>query len=59
MYGDCNPSVDIPRFLQMYVDGSIKLDPLVTRTYSLEEINQGFADMHAGVNLRGVLVHDH
>lgn len=59
MYGDCNPSVDIPRLLQMYVDGSIKLDPLVTRTYSIDEINQGFADMHSGSNIRGVLVHDH
>ena len=31
------------------------LEELITRRYSLEEINQGYADMHAGINLRGVI----
>jgi len=59
MYGLCNPVTDIPRLLQMYKDGRIKLDELVTRRYELSEINEGFADMHAGNNIRGVLVHKH
>jgi S-(hydroxymethyl)glutathione dehydrogenase/alcohol dehydrogenase len=29
---------------------------MVTRTYPLEDINQGYADMHDGKNIRGVLV---
>jgi Zn-dependent alcohol dehydrogenase len=29
---------------------------MVTRTYPLEDINVGYADMHAGKNIRGVLV---
>jgi Zn-dependent alcohol dehydrogenase len=35
----------------------LKLDELVTRTYTLDEINQGYEDMHAGKNIRGVIVY--
>jgi S-(hydroxymethyl)glutathione dehydrogenase/alcohol dehydrogenase len=59
MYGDCNPTADIPRLLKMYRDGTLKLDELVTRRYSLDEINDAVADMHAGRNIRGVVVHQH
>jgi S-(hydroxymethyl)glutathione dehydrogenase/alcohol dehydrogenase len=59
MYGQCNPTVDIPRLLEMYRAGSLKLDELVTRRYSLDQINQGYEDMHRGRNIRGVLIHDH
>ena len=31
---------------------------MLTRTYSLDDINQGYADMHAGINMRGVLLFD-
>jgi Zn-dependent alcohol dehydrogenase len=31
------------------------LNELVTRTYSLDDINQGYADMLAGKNIRGVV----
>jgi S-(hydroxymethyl)glutathione dehydrogenase/alcohol dehydrogenase len=44
---------------QMYVDGKLKLHELVTSTYTRDTINEGYADMHAGRNLRGVLIHDH
>jgi S-(hydroxymethyl)glutathione dehydrogenase/alcohol dehydrogenase len=59
LFGASNPSKDIPLMLQMYVDGKLKLDELVTRTYTLETINDGYSDMHAGRNLRGVLIHEH
>ena len=36
--------------------GQLQLDELITRTYPLEDLNQGYADMHAGKNIRGVLV---
>ena len=41
--------------LDLYRAGQLKLDELVTREYTLEEINQGYADMHEGVNLRGLI----
>jgi S-(hydroxymethyl)glutathione dehydrogenase/alcohol dehydrogenase len=42
----------------MYREGMLKLDELITRRYPLDEINQGYADMHAGKNIRGVLYFD-
>jgi S-(hydroxymethyl)glutathione dehydrogenase/alcohol dehydrogenase len=56
LFGASSPSRDIPWMLQLYEQGKLRLDELVTRTYSLEEINDGYADMHAGKNIRGVVV---
>jgi S-(hydroxymethyl)glutathione dehydrogenase/alcohol dehydrogenase len=58
LFGSANPRKDIPRLLELYTQGQLDLDGLVTRTYSLEEINQGYADMNEGKNIRGVLVYD-
>lgn len=59
LYGLCNPIVDIPRLLQMYREGHIKLDELITRRYDITQINEAYADMHSGKNIRGVLIHTH
>jgi S-(hydroxymethyl)glutathione dehydrogenase/alcohol dehydrogenase len=50
-----SPAREIPRLLDLYQQGSLKLDELVTRRYSLDQINDAYADMHAGVNIRGVI----
>ncbi len=42
----------------MYRDGKLKLDELVTTTYKLDEVAQGYEDMHAGKNIRGVIRFD-
>jgi len=55
LYGMMSPSSDMVRLLELYEQGRLELDSLVTRTYSLDEINQGYEDLHAGVNIRGVL----
>ncbi len=57
LFGESSPSKDILRMLAMYQAGTLKLDELVTNTYTLETINQGYEDMHSGKNLRGVLIH--
>ena len=44
--------------LRLYQEGKLKLDELITTRYKLEDINQGYADMHAGKNIRGVIVYD-
>ena len=59
LFGSANPRLDIPRLLELYTQGQLDLDGLVTRTYSLDQINEGYADMNAGKNIRGVLVYDH
>lgn len=58
LFGSSNPRVDIPAVLKQYQQGNVMLDELITTTYRLEEINQGYDDMLAGKNLRGVIVYD-
>lgn len=53
--GLTRPLVDIDQIYALYRAGRLPLDDLVTRTYQLDDINTGYADMHRGVNLRGVI----
>ncbi len=57
IFGSANPRYDIPRLLSLYQAGQLKLDELVTTTYDLTDINQGYQDMRDGVNLRGVITY--
>ncbi|MBA3605520.1 MAG: NDMA-dependent alcohol dehydrogenase [Actinomycetota bacterium] len=59
LFGESSPSRDILAMLELYRAGKVRLDELVTNTYTLDTINEGYADMHAGKNLRGVLIHNH
>jgi len=58
LFGDCNPLYDIPRLLGLYRSGDLKLDELITRTYSLDEVNDAYRDLNEGKNIRGVIVHE-
>jgi S-(hydroxymethyl)glutathione dehydrogenase/alcohol dehydrogenase len=55
IFGNANPRRDIPRLLRLYMEGKLKLDELVTTTYKLEDINQGYEDMRNGTNIRGMI----
>jgi S-(hydroxymethyl)glutathione dehydrogenase/alcohol dehydrogenase len=57
LFGACSPSVDILRQVELYQAGKLKLDELVTTTYTIDEVAQGYEDMHAGKNIRGVVVY--
>ena len=56
MYGSVRPNVDFPKLVDLYLDGRLKVDELVSRTYTLDEINEGFAAMRGGQVARGVVV---
>lgn len=56
LYGQCRPLVDFPKLFQFYQSGKLKLDEMVTQTYSLDELAQAFEDMHEGRNAKGVIV---
>jgi S-(hydroxymethyl)glutathione dehydrogenase/alcohol dehydrogenase len=58
LYGSGNPFFDIPRLVELYSSRQLMLDETISRTYRLEEINQGYEDMHDGRNLRGLILHD-
>jgi S-(hydroxymethyl)glutathione dehydrogenase/alcohol dehydrogenase len=55
LYGGTSPKALIPRLFELYRSGELLLDELVTRTYTLDEINKGYDDMRAGLNIRGVV----
>ncbi len=55
LYGMASPREAIPMLLRYYRDGKLKLDELITKRYTLDEINQGYDDMRAGVNIRGII----
>jgi S-(hydroxymethyl)glutathione dehydrogenase / alcohol dehydrogenase len=55
LYGSEAPRTQIPRLLSLYRDGILKLDELITQTYTLDQVNQGYADIDAGHVLRGVI----
>lgn len=58
LFGAANPRIDIPKILDLYMKGEVKLDELITRTYTLDQVNQGYADLMDGKNIRGVILYE-
>ena len=50
LFGQCRPSVDLPRLIELYCAGELLLDELVPRTYALDDVAEAMDDMLAGVN---------
>lgn len=57
IFGSLNPRNDIPRLLEFYRDGRLKVDQLITGRYPLADINDGYRAMRQGETLRGVIVY--
>jgi alcohol dehydrogenase (nicotinoprotein) len=55
LFGSGDPFHDIPRMVELYRSGDLKLDELITQTYTLDEVNQGYRDLLDGKNIRGVI----
>ena len=55
IFGHGNPQHDIPMLLSLYQAGKLNLDDMVTREYTLEQINDGYRDMLEGNNIRGII----
>jgi Zn-dependent alcohol dehydrogenase len=58
IFGSANIHSDIPKLLKLYRNGLLDLDSMITNTYKLGDINQGYQDMRDGKNIRGVLIYD-
>ena len=58
LFGSGNPFDTIPKLLELYRAGQLKLDELVTTRYRLDDVNQGYRDMLDGRNIRGLMIHD-
>ena len=50
--------VDMPRLVDMYLAGKLKLDEMISRRIKLEEVNEAFAEMKTGQIARSVIVFD-
>lgn len=53
--GSCVPARDIPRYIQLYRDGRLPVDKLLTGTLRLDDINAGFDRLGAGLAVRQVI----
>jgi Zn-dependent alcohol dehydrogenase len=58
LYGKCRPQIDFPNIIDLYEDGQLLLEEMITRTYHLNELNEAFDDLLAGRNAKGVIVFD-
>jgi S-(hydroxymethyl)glutathione dehydrogenase/alcohol dehydrogenase len=54
--GSTRLSVDVPRLVELYQQGRLKLDELITARYPLERINEAIAAVNQGAALRNVIV---
>ncbi|HEX8290614.1 MAG TPA: zinc-binding dehydrogenase, partial [Pyrinomonadaceae bacterium] len=55
LYGSGRPSSDVPRLVELYREGKLKLAELATRTYALEEVNDALDALAGGEGARGII----
>ena len=55
-FGGARGRTDVPKIVDWYMDGKIDIDPMITHTLALEDINKGFDLMHEGESIRAVVV---
>ena len=58
MMGSNRFRVDMPRFIDFYLQGKLHLDQMISKRIKLEQINDAFADMKSGAVARSVIVFD-
>jgi len=56
-FGGARGRTDVPKIVDWYMEGKIEIDPMITHTMPLEDINKGFELMHSGTSVRGVVVY--
>ena len=56
-FGGARGRTDVPRIVDWYMEGKIEIDPMITHTLGLADINQGFDLMHEGKSIRSVVVY--
>lgn len=56
-FGGAKGRTDVPKIVDWYLDGKIEIDPMITHTLRLDDINMGFDMMHSGESIRSVVVY--
>tara|TARA_Y100001936_G_scaffold217207_1_gene228961 strand:- start:1270 stop:2394 length:1125 start_codon:yes stop_codon:yes gene_type:complete len=55
-FGGARGRTDVPKIVDWYMEGKIQIDPMITHSFSLDNINEGFDLMHEGKSIRSVVV---
>ena len=58
VFGSVSPRVQIPNLLRLYEAGMLEVDDLITQEYSLDQVQDGYDDLAAGTNIRGIVTFD-
>ncbi len=56
-FGGARGRTDVPKIVDWYMDGKIQIDPLITHTMALDDINNAFTLMHNGESIRSVVLY--
>ena len=56
-FGGARGRTEVPKIVDWYMDGRIQIDPMITHTLTLDEINKGFDLMHKGESIRSVVIY--
>jgi S-(hydroxymethyl)glutathione dehydrogenase / alcohol dehydrogenase len=56
-FGGARGRTDVPKIVDWYMNGKIEIDPMITHTMPLEDINRGFNLMHEGESIRSVVIY--
>ena len=56
-FGGARGRTDVPKIVDWYMEGKIEIDPMITHTMPLADINKGFDLMHEGKSIRSVVVY--
>ncbi|MCO6361456.1 S-(hydroxymethyl)glutathione dehydrogenase/class III alcohol dehydrogenase [Paracoccus sp. 08] len=56
-FGGARGRTDVPKIVDWYMDGKIEIDPMITHTMPLDDINKGFDLMHHGESIRSVVLY--
>jgi S-(hydroxymethyl)glutathione dehydrogenase/alcohol dehydrogenase len=57
-FGGARGRTDVPKIVDWYMDGKIRIDDLITHTMPLSDINRAIDLMHSGESIRSVVVYD-
>lgn len=55
LLGSVRPQLDLPKYVDLYMEGQLPVEKLVSKYYKLDEINEAFADLERGEAIRGII----
>lgn len=56
LYGGCRPEKDFPKIVDLFESGQLKLEEMISKKYTLDQLGLAFDDMLSGKNAKGVIV---